>query len=226
MWNLTVMKNRVIIIAPHPDDEILGCGGAILKHKQNGDIVAILYITNCLPEFGFSEERCQSRQSEIDSVKNKCNINFIYKLDLAPSKLEKFGLSDLIKKISNVFHEFKPNIVYINNYGDAHSDHEIAFKATYSCTKSFRYPFIEKIYIYEVPSETEFGYKQNFKPNSYVDITTFIDNKLELMSIYASEVMRSPYPRSLDSIRALARWRGSRIGVEYAEAFMLLYERR
>lgn len=218
--------NRVIVVAPHPDDEILGCGGTVLKHKENGDKVAVLYITNCLTEYGSTTERYLSRQEEIENIKSMAKIDKLYKLDLPPAKLDTINTSSLVKKISEVFQGFKPNIVYINHHDDIHSDHETVFKATYSCTKSFRYPFIEKIYIYETPSETEFGYKQDFHPNSYVDITAFIENKLDLMSIYESEVMEFPYPRSLDSIKALARWRGSRVGVEYAEAFMLIYERR
>lgn len=218
--------NKILIVAPHPDDEILGCGGTILKHKASGDKVAVLYITNCLPEHGCTKELYLSRQKEIADIKNIAKVDKIYKLDLPAIKLDTISKSDIIKKISTVFHDFKPNIVYINHYGDAHSDHEISFKATYSCTKSFRYPFIEKIYLYETPSETEFGFNLNFKPNSYVDISKFITTKLELMSIYESEVMEFPYPRSLDSIKALARWRGSRIGVEYAEAFMLLFEKK
>ena len=105
----------------------------------------------------------------------------------------------------------------------------VAFDAVYSCTKSFRYPFIEKIYMMETLSETEFAPSvpaKTFLPNVYVDITDFIDKKLEIMQMYPKEVMQEPYPRSLSSIKSLARIRGSRAGVMYAEAFMLLFERR
>ena len=133
----------------------------------------------------------------------------------------------MIKKIDAVFNEIKPNVVYTMFNNDVHSDHRVAFEAVYSCTKSFRNPFIEAIYMMETLSETEFApamQSTSFIPNVYVDITPYMDKKLQIMSIYESEVMKEPYPRSLSSIEALARVRGSRCGVKYAEAFMLLYE--
>lgn len=223
---MRTMMKKVIIIAPHPDDEVLGCGGTILKHKQEGDMVAVLYVTNCLPEYGFSQDRYLSRQKEIKDVQTLSKIDKIFKLDLPTTKLDMINIGEIIKQISAIFLDYKPNTIYINNQDDAHSDHYVAFKAAYSCTKSFRYPFIEKVYVYEVPSETEFGYNNKFHPTSFVDISTFVDTKLKMMSVYESEVMEFPYPRSLDSIKALARWRGSRICVEYAEAFMLLFEKK
>ena len=115
------------------------------------------------------------------------------------------------------------------NHTDVHSDHRVAFDAVYSCTKSFRKPFVEQILMIEALSETEFALATqatSFVPNVYVDITPYIEKKLEIMSMYEGELMKEPYPRSLSSVRALARVRGSRAGVMYAEAFQLLYERR
>ena len=109
---------------------------------------------------------------------------------------------------------------------DVHSDHRVAFDAVYSCTKSFRYPYIERIYMMETLSETDFApsvASKAFVPNVFVDISGFIDKKMEIVSLYGSEMMQDPYPRSLSSIKALARVRGSRCGAMYAEAFMLLY---
>lgn len=113
-------------------------------------------------------------------------------------------------------------------YQDVHSDHRIAFEAVYSCTKSFRKPYIEQIYMMETLSETEFAPAipvLSFVPNVYVDITDFFEKKIEIMKLYDTEIMQAPYPRSLTTIESLARYRGSRAGVEFAEAFMLLYEK-
>ena len=123
----------------------------------------------------------------------------------------------------------KPSIIYTMFSNDVHSDHRVAFDAVYSCTKSFRYPFIKSIYMMETLSETEFALAtpaQAFIPNVFVDITDYIERKLEIMQFYQTEVMDEPYPRSLSSIKALSRIRGSRAGVEYAEAFQLLYEKK
>ena len=121
----------------------------------------------------------------------------------------------------------KPDIVYLPNRGDVHTDHHIVFQAAYSCTKSFRYPFIKRVLMYETLSETEFAPalpENAFLPNSFVDISNYIDKKLKIMQAYSSELMESPNPRSLELIRLFAKFRGSRIGAEYAEAFMLLYD--
>ena len=150
-------------------------------------------------------------------------------LELPTQLLHTLDLRDIIQKISIVFKRIQPNIVYTMYSNDVHSDHRVAFDAIYSCTKSFRYPFIERVYMMETLSETEFApaiSAASFVPNVYVDITPYVDRKLEIMSMYETEVMQEPYPRSLSSIKALARVRGSRAGVMYAEAFMLLYEKR
>ena len=115
------------------------------------------------------------------------------------------------------------------NRSDVHSDHRIAFQAIYSCTKSFRKPFIERILMYETLSETEFvpALSENvFIPNVFVDISNYMDKKLEIMQIYKSEIMEGNLPRSLNAIKMLAAFRGSRIGTDYAEAFMLLFEKK
>ena len=112
---------------------------------------------------------------------------------------------------------------------DVHSDHRVSFSALYSCLKSFRHPFVKQIYSFEALSETEFAVATSdnaFVPNVFVDITPYIDKKLEIMSMYEVELMEEPWPRSLSTIKALARVRGSRAGVMYAEAFQLLYEKR
>ena len=135
----------------------------------------------------------------------------------------------MIAKIDEAIMRIKPEIIYLMNSTDVHSDHRIAFDAVYACTKSFRKPFIEQILMLEALSETEFALATqatSFCPNVYVDITPYMDKKLEIMDMYKDQLMPEPYPRSLSSIKALARIRGSRAGVMYAEAFKLLYEKR
>ena len=138
-----------------------------------------------------------------------------------------FDISLIIQKISEAVLEIQPEVIYLQNRSDVHTDHQIIFKAVYACTKNFRYPFIKKILMYETLSETEFApaLRENaFIPNFFVDISDYFEEKIDIMKIYKSEVMDDPFPRSLSSIEALARFRGSRIGVKYAEAFQLLLE--
>lgn len=149
-------------------------------------------------------------------------------LDFVTTRLHAVDFNLLINSISKVVNEIKPQIIYMNNRTDIHTDHQIAAKAILSCTKSFRYPFIEKILMYECISETEIAaplLENVFIPNVYSDISNYIDKKVEIIKIYESEVQDTPMPRSLENIKSLARFRGASCGVDYAEAFMLVRER-
>lgn len=223
--------NKVLVVAVHPDDETLGCGGTLLKHRAQGDEIYWLVLTG--PRKGdhpaFSDEFIAKRDTLVDRVAEAYGFNETIKLNLPTQKLHSLDLKDIILKVSDVFKRITPDIVYMMYNNDVHSDHRVAFDAAYSCTKSFRYPFIKRILMMETLSETEFApalAAKTFIPNVYVDITDYIDKKLEIMSMYDTEIMEEPYPRSLSSVKALARVRGSRAGVMFAEAFQLLYEKR
>lgn len=222
--------NKVLFVAVHPDDETIGCGGTILKHKAQGDEIYWMIITgNKNHPKGLFQDTLLEKAEAIENVSAAYSFNGVFQLGFPSSMLDDLTFLDIVTKISSVINEIKPNIVYTMFMNDVHTDHRVAFDAVSSCTKSFRYPFIEKLYMVETLSETEFAPSipgQAFVPNVYVDITDYIDRKLEIMSMYKTEVMEEPYPRSLGSIKALARTRGSRAGVMYAEAFMLLYEKK
>lgn len=223
------MRNNVksLIVSPHPDDETLGCGGTILKHKALGDETYWLIMTNIDENHGWDVKKVRERQSTIKKVSSMYGFQSTYKLDFATTKLDTISINDLIIGISKVINEVIPTIIYVPNRSDIHTDHQVTFKAVVSCTKSFRYPFIKKILMYECLSETEFSLalpENVFIPNVFVDITDFFKEKIEIMKVYDTEIMKAPYPRNLDVIESLAKYRGSRIGKKYAEAFMLLEE--
>ena len=219
-----------MFIAVHPDDETLGCGGTILKHKAQGDQIFWLVMTG--PQKGlmpqFTDEFLAKRDAMVDGIAEAYGFDETIKLNLPTQMLHSLDLRDIIQKVSEVFKRIQPNVIYMMFANDVHSDHRVAFDAVYSCTKSFRYPFIERIYMIEALSETEFAVAMpgnTFVPNVFVDISEYIDKKLEIMSMFKGEIQQDPFPRSLSSLKALARVRGSRAGVMYAEAFMLLFEK-
>jgi len=216
---------KVMVIAAHPDDEILGCGGALLKYASMGYELAWLIATNVSETEGFTKERVESRQLEIADIAKGVPFKKVYKLNFPTTKLDQIPSGNLIGEISKCFMDFKPEIVLVLNRSDAHSDHRVLFEATMACTKSFRYPFVKKVLMYECISETEFGVtlaENAFLPNYFIDISPFFNRKLELMKIYASELGQHPFPRSEKNIEALATFRGATAGVEYAEAFHLI----
>ncbi len=217
----------ILVVSPHPDDETLGCGGTILKHKSAGDDIYWLVMTNITKEMGYDEKRVKKRQEEIDKVAREYRFEKIYRLNYPATRLDTIPLSEMIEKAGNVIREIKPEVLYIPNRNDVHSDHKITFDVLISSTKSFRNSFIKKVLIYETISETEFASPLNsnvFFPNSFSDITKYLDKKIFIMKIYNGELGEHPFPRSIENIKALATFRGATAGVKYAEAFMTLKE--
>jgi len=219
--------NRVLVIAVHPDDETLGCGGTLLKHKSNNDEIHWLIVTDIKESDGFNKSTVERRKNEIDKVERLFNFDSVSKLGLSTTKIDEYSMSILIEKLSSVINKVKPQIIYLPFKGDIHSDHKHVFNAAHSCTKSFRYPFIKKIYMMETLSETEFSLStkdESFIPNMFVDISDFMDKKIEAMEVYEGELGNHHFPRSEKNIKALANYRGATAGCEYAESFMLIKE--
>lgn len=213
---------KVLVVAVHPDDETLGCGGTILKHKDNNDSVDWLILTR-----SFNEEFNKTREKEIEQVSELYRFDKVFKMGWEATRLDRVSFSEIVDKAGKVILESKPDIIYLPHPSDIHTDHQIAFKAIYSCTKSFRYPFIKKILAMETLSETEFSPPINnsqFNPNYFVNIEKHLQEKLNIFKLYKSEVQMAPSPRSLDVIKSLAKFRGSSCNSNYAECFVLLKE--
>ena len=217
------MKNRILVVAAHPDDETLGCGGTLLKHKANDDKIHWLICTT----LNKSQNYYQNREKEINKVSNFFNFDSVHNLRFETTKMDQYNMIEIIEKISKVISKVKPNIIYLPFKEDVHTDHKKIFEASYSCTKSFRYPFIKKIYMMETLSETEFAAStkdHSFIPNTFVDISKYIKKKIKIIEIYKNEINKHPFPRSKKNIRALATMRGATSGFTYAESFVLLKE--
>ncbi|TBL73007.1 PIG-L deacetylase family protein [Paenibacillus thalictri] len=221
------MSKQVVVIAPHPDDETLGCGGTLLKHVNSGDRIHWVIFTKARVEDGFSPRLIDKRIEEIAQVAAVYPFSSVHKLDFPAAKLDTVALGEMVQQLSTVFKQLQPEIVYLPYPGDVHSDHKMVFDATIACTKWFRYPGIERILVYETLSETEFGINPDlngFRPNVFMDISAFLEQKIQIMSMFESEIGEFPFPRSEQSIKSLAAFRGSASGCEAAEAFMLLRE--
>ena len=217
----------VIVIAPHPDDETLGCGGTLLRHKAEGDKVHWLIVTNITEDLGFSSEKINSRKLEIDKVAESYGFDSVNNLNFPSTGLDQIPMNEIVEGIGSVFKKVRPNIVYLPYRGDVHTDHRVVFDSAAACTKWFRYGHVNRILSYETLSETGFGLDSNargFEPNVYVDIEPYLEQKLEIFCIYDGEGGVFPFPRSEKAIRALSRLRGSSAGFLSAEAFMLLRE--
>ena len=219
---------KILAIAPHPDDETLGCGGTLFKHKADGDEIYWLIVTGISEDTGWANDAVIKRDNEMNAVSKKYGFSDVFNLRLPTTKIDTLPLSDLIEKITDVYKNIKPDVIYIPFSYDVHTDHQIIAKALQSTFKWFRYPHIKNIYMYETPSETEFNFVENrvFRPNVFINISQYLENKIETMKIYASEFGEHPFPRSEKALRALATLRGAQSGYEAAEAFELVYERK
>lgn len=217
----------VLVVAPHADDETLGCGGTILKLREQGYEVHWLLVTGMSLESNFTEDQIFARKEEIEKVSRLYDFAEVHQLNLPPARLETLPKGDIIAPICNVVEKIKPEVVFTVYRNDAHSDHEIVYDAVMSASKSFRSPFIKRVLAYETMSETDFGMKPEdggFRPNVFVDISQQLNRKLDILEIFESEVHEFPFPRSRKSLEALSCVRGAQCNSQAAEAFMLIKE--
>ncbi len=214
---------KILFVAPHPDDETLGCGGTIFKHLNQGDEVHWLILTTTTGSDSFSKEFTNKRDEEIRKVSELYKFKSTTQLDFKTTELDSYPLKELIDTIKKEIEKVDPECMYVPFYGDPHSDHRISFEVIEAVSKKFRLVNLKSIRAYETLSETGFSlYRENFKPNLWVDITDTFEKKLEVMKVYQSEVSEHPFPRSSKSIEALATLRGAEANCFFAESFMVL----
>jgi LmbE family N-acetylglucosaminyl deacetylase len=219
--------SKIVVIAPHPDDETLGCGGTLLRMRAEGHSISWVIATD-MPVALYGEQRVRARQDEIKKVTEKYRFDSVHPLGYPAAQLDKAPLGDLIQGFSSVIQNLKPEILYVPFGSDVHSDHRIVFDAVTACGKWFRYPSVRKILAYETLSETDFALRPDiapFRPNVYTDISSWLDAKIEIMKIYVGEMGEFPFPRSETAMRAQAMLRGAQSGYRAAEAFSLIRER-
>ncbi|MBD5502348.1 MAG: PIG-L family deacetylase [Lachnospiraceae bacterium] len=217
---------RILVVSPHPDDETLGAGGTLLKCKRDGHSVYWLNVTNMKLEYGYSSERINERIAEIEAVKKSYCVDGYIDLGLEPAGLNKYETGHLISLFKESLEKIKPEILFIPYKYDVHSDHRIVCDVIYSCTKSFRAPYINAVLAMEILSETDQAPRENaFAPNIYVDISEHMERKIEIAHKYKSEIKETPFPRNEDAIRGLASYRGAASLYKYSEAFYLVKSR-
>ncbi|HVZ45354.1 MAG TPA: PIG-L deacetylase family protein [Ramlibacter sp.] len=221
------MTNRILVVAPHADDELLGCGGTLLRRRDEGVEVDWLLVTGMSAAAGYAADRVARRAEEIAQVAAQVGFRKVTQLGFAPTRLDAQPLGTLVQRIGEAIEEAQPSEIFVPSPSDVHSDHRVVFDAVAGCAKWFRYPSVRRVLAYETLSETDFALDPGaaFRANVFVDISAQIERKLELLAIYASELAAFPFPRSVEAVRALAQVRGAASGFAAAEAFQLLRER-
>ena len=218
------MKKKILIIAPHADDEILGCGGAISKYSKQGMNINVLILTNAnigAPEIFSSKEIKKIR------IESKIANDFIGTKNLFFENLPALVLCQYpVYKISNVICKYllkiKPEVVFIPSSNDIHSDHKTIFKASKVALRTNeKRSNLKKILSYEVLSETEWNEEEkSFNPNYFINLRkSDVNRKIKAFLKYKSQVKKFPHPRSKEGILNLSKLRGSQVYMQYAESF-------
>lgn len=218
------MSNKVLVVAPHPDDEVLGCGGTIAHHTAHGDEVDVLIVTCAAPDLYPDDDEAEM-QREVKAAHDTLGVSSTHFLDFHAPKLDTVPGYKLAEAIAQVIHTVQPQIVYLPHRGDIHLDHQMVYQATLVAARPINDCSVRQLLCYETLSETEWAPPWGdaaFVPNVFVDISDYLDIKLKAMYSYQSELKQAPHPRSLQAIEALATLRGSTVSLAAAEAFMLV----
>ena len=217
------MKKKVLIISPHADDEILGCGGFISKYSKQNYYISVLILTNAnkgAPEI-YSPQEIKNIRKEATKANKLIGTKKIFFENLPAVNLNNYPIYKITDIINRYIKEINPEIVLIPSSNDIHDDHKIIFKASKVSTRPNKKSSVKKILSYEVLSETEWNEEgKPFNPNYFVRLKkTDISNKVKAFLKYRSQVKKFPHPRSKEGIINLSRVRGSQVFEEYAEAF-------
>ncbi|MBJ6801710.1 PIG-L deacetylase family protein [Geomonas propionica] len=224
------LKNTVLVIAAHPDDEVLGCGGTIARHVQAGDEVHVVILAEGLTSRDVVRERAvrSSELSELAQVAHRANsilgVTSLSLHDFPDNRMDGVELLDVVKVVEDHIRAKRPNIVYTHHAGDVNIDHRRIQEAVVAATRPQPGQTVETLLFFEVASSTEWqppGSFPPFLPNWFVDISTTLTLKMQALEAYACEMREWPHARSCQSLEHLAHWRGGSVGCEAAEAFVL-----
>jgi len=218
------LNKEVMIIAPHMDDEVLGCGGVILKHKENGDCVRVVFVANRIYNHRFEGEKNDIQKLHALNAKGILGYDDAIFIGLHDERLD-VALQDIIIPIENVIDRIRPEVVYIPFRGDNNQDHRAVYDAMRVVIRPISVNSPKTVLMYEAPSSTDQSpplIENMFMPNYFVDITQYIEKKTKAISCYEMEKRCYPHPRSEEAIKILAQKRGIESGFRFAESFMIL----
>ena len=215
---------NILVIGAHPDDEVLGCGGTIVRHVDVGHHVTVCIVANRAYDHKYIPKLIDREKASCQKAQEILCYQGLIFLDLPDEQLDHSQI-DIITPLEKVLSDCKPDIVYIPHRGDLHQDHRAVFDAVRVICRPLGEHCPATLRVFEVPSSTDQvpgGNEWPFVPNYYVDIEKFIDQKLKAMECYSKESRDFPHPRSLDGLRIYAQKRGMEVGMQAGEAFMIL----
>ena len=223
------MSERVLVVAAHPDDEVLGCGATIARLSEEGfEVFACILSRGAVSRKQSQAERKKNLaelKAGTEEAAEILGIKKLFLLDLPDNSFDSVPLLKVIKKVEEVVAKVKPGIVFTHHRNDLNVDHRITFQAVLTALRPDGKDS-PKLYCFETLSSTEWNYPSSFSPNCFFNVEKHLDKKLEAMRCYKSELRQRPHPRSVEGIKALAAYRGMSVGLSQAEAFELVREVR
>jgi N-acetylglucosamine malate deacetylase 1 len=220
------MHKKILVVVAHPDDEVLGCGGTMARHVNNRDKVHVVFMSNGVTSrMHVNDKEIENRKRAAINASNVLGVvNSSIFLDFPDNRMDTVALLDIVQTLEQVIHKIGPEVVYTHHLGDLNIDHQTTHKAVMTACRSQPGLCVKEIYAFEVTSSTEWQTPgvNPFCPNVFIDIADYIDLKKKALKEYAKEMRQPPHSRSIDNLVHLNALRGNSVGVDYAEAFVLL----
>ncbi|OOZ41826.1 GlcNAc-PI de-N-acetylase [Solemya pervernicosa gill symbiont] len=219
----------VLVVAAHPDDEVLGCGGTIARHTANGEHVVLLLLGNGLASRDdgnnkINECELSALRSATDAAADVLGISKIFRIPFPDNRMDEIARLDVVKAVESIVQTVLPSTVYTHFEHDVNVDHSVTYNAVLTACRPQPEHSVDLLLSFEVPSSTEWRFglpSEKFSPNWFVDISDTIDAKMRALHCYKEEMRAYPHPRSVKAVESLASWRGATVGVNAAEAFQL-----
>ena len=213
------MNKKILIIAAHPDDEVLGCFGTVKKLIDEGYEGYTLILGEGKTSRGEGNEEIKKLHEEIKKANEVIGIKEVFIESLPDNSFDSIPLLDIVKVVEKYKNLIKPGIIFTHYENDLNIDHRLTYQAVITATRPMSDEVVKEIYSFEILSSTEWNYPLSFSPDIYFDISDTLDKKIKAMSFYKSELREYPHPRSLEGIELNAKYWGIRVGKKAVEAF-------
>ncbi len=222
------MHKSILVVAAHPDDEVLGCGGTMARVSQEGAAVHVAFLADGVSSRGGEaadlKKAIRARRAAAEKASAKVGVSSLYFGDFPDNRLDTVALLSLVQAIEELIAKYRPDTMFTHHAGDVNVDHRLVHQAAVTACRPQPGHCVRTLLSFEVPSSTEWqppGSAPVFAPNWFVDISDSLSRKLAALEAYGGELRAWPHPRSREGVLHLAHWRGATIGVNAAEAFML-----
>lgn len=222
------MNSKILVVAAHPDDEVLGCGGTVAKLAKKGCRVYTLILGEGITSRDDIRKR-KKRDREIGQLRRQAKdankilgVQEVFFFDFPDNRFDAVPLLDIVKVVEKIKNKIQPDIIFTHYGKDLNIDHQLSYKAVITATRPIVGETVKEIYSFEVPSSTEWNYVLSFSPDVFFDVSSTLELKLEAFSKYKIELREFPHPRSIKAIRLNAQNWGVKVGLNYTEAFALV----